>query len=43
MTKRTFTWILLTMLIGAALGGTYLIVERNNAHAGEETPAGFFH
>jgi len=43
MTKRTLTWILLTMLIGVALGGTYVIVERSNAHVGEETPAGFFH
>jgi hypothetical protein len=46
MTKQRVTWIVLTILIGAALGGAYLIVEKNEAAmktSGEQVPAGFLH
>ena len=46
MSKRALGWTVMALLIGAALGGAYLIVAHNNpalnASAGA-TPAGVFH
>ena len=46
MTKRVRTWIVLAVLVGAVLGGAYVVVARNNpalsVSAGAPT-SGVFH
>lgn len=46
MSQHTRSWIGLALLIGALLGGAYLIVAHNNpalSTAGAAAPAGVFH
>ncbi len=43
MTRRAHSWITISVLIAALLGGAYLIVARNPAPSGADTPTGFMH
>ncbi len=43
MTRRAHSWITISLLIAALLGGAYLIVERNPAPSEADAPSGFMH
>jgi hypothetical protein len=46
MTKRSRRWIVLMILIGAVLGGAYVIVARSNpalSASADAAPSGVFH